>query len=361
MALASNLSSRTGYGRGKGLAGLVMAALILLIGYRISLPGLDGSLLSGLSDDSSAALARVSVLALGPMPIINALGHFEILILILCSFAAGRRWVSASRLFAVLPVILALLVAGFQAYGVARALEHFGSTFGDLFVPVTILCLVGATALLMAFIHSQARRQIDGLWLLLAASFLLSLPHQMTGYLELLVSGAFTLQTFGVALAPVVLAVALTAFTVRALTAGISAEGVRTRLHLLIWPLLLTQLVLSYVWPFLIAAPPEMARILLPDSRFGASLMLAGANVPLVALFTLAYARDLAHRREESGGSKPSSAVLLLVIVLQILVLSGLKTLLPLANLPVDLDWLGLFITTAVLMCVSGLATAGKQ
>ncbi|MBB4007271.1 hypothetical protein [Allorhizobium taibaishanense] len=363
MVLASDPSPspRILESRGKGILGLVLAVVILLVGYRITLPGLDERLVSGLPSDSSTALARVSVLALGTAPVVSAFGHFEILRLIVFRFAAGRRWAAESRLFAILPIVFALVVAGMQAQGVGLAIASLGSDLGDLFVPVTVLCLVGGTALLLGFINRQARRRIDGLWLLLAASFLLVLPQKMSVYLELMLSGAFTLQTLAIALAPLVLAVALTVFTVRALAGNIAANGVRAPLQLLIWPMLLSQLVLRYIFPLLTTASPEVARIFLPGSLFGAtSLILAVCSVPLVTLFTLIYARDLSSNTQDTDTPVLSSAVILMVIVLQILVLSGLNSLLPLANLPVDLDWLGLVITTAVLMVASGLATSRK-
>lgn len=175
----------------------VLAAFRL--GSFLPLPGLDAGALGQLAYPGALALERVSILALGVMPLINALILVEVLKLV----APGmRRWEAAapqnSTRLRTIVVGLALFMALLQGIGYAGALEqvtHLVIAPGTQFRTVCVATLVAGTALTIAFINVIDRAGLGyGLWLLFIATGLAELPRNLASLAVLNMGGSYSTE-----------------------------------------------------------------------------------------------------------------------------------------------------------------------
>jgi hypothetical protein len=216
----------------RGLYERLGVTLLVLLAYRVGchlpLPGLDAAKIGLLYDGGGAATARVSVLALGIMPLISAL-----ILLELAKLGAPelRTWERATprnqRRYGYVAVGLALIMALVQSAGIASALEQVTALVpepGTAFRAVTIATLMAGTALVMAFANIIDRAGLgNGVWILFLAPALAELPRTLAGMAVLYQSGEYSLELILAGLAITVLAVG---GIVRLLMAARGAEAV---------------------------------------------------------------------------------------------------------------------------------------
>ena len=199
---------------GRSFLTLLAVLAVYRLGCYIPLPGLLPGLSSDMVGSQSGASERLSVFALGVVPIFSAMMLCEVAKL---GFASLRRWQSASRAnaralnFSV--TIVALTISGLQATGIAIALEHMPVLVDDpawLFRIQIVATLVAATALL-AWLGDRVSRLgvISGFWLLFAAPSLAHAPGAVAIWIEMLREGAVSLGSLAIASAFPVLSIFL--------------------------------------------------------------------------------------------------------------------------------------------------------
>jgi preprotein translocase subunit SecY len=166
---------------------LVTLAVVCIyrLGCHIPLPGVDPAALASLARFgriSALTAEHVSIFALGVIPIFSALMVVEFLKLIVPTFArwAARDRYNAGRVNRGVRYI-ALLLAAFQALGMARALPNISGLVPEAdwtFPLTTVVTFVAATALL-GWLGDQITRHGfgNGFWILLLTPALLHLPQ----------------------------------------------------------------------------------------------------------------------------------------------------------------------------------------
>jgi hypothetical protein len=165
--------------QGRLISGLVFVAFLYVLARRIPLPGIDLGALLRQPGALGRDWGRFSILVLGLMPYVTVLAYREGLFL--CTgVTAGcppARWIGLAS--AAVPV-LTLLLALFQAYGVAGVLQHYPPLTGDadFSIPLAMTAMVGTTAL---FVLLAQRIRLPGLrdgglWFILALGIADGLP-----------------------------------------------------------------------------------------------------------------------------------------------------------------------------------------
>lgn len=164
--------------------GVTLAALaIYRIGCWIPLPGVEVSRLVGQTAPGvlGSAIERLSIMALGVLPILSALIVAEVALI---AWPRLRIWAGADpgadRLDGWI-VWGALLLAAVQANGLAVALEDVGGLVpqpGLTFRAGVVASLVTATAVLIWLASLVGRQGVgSGFWVLLGAAYLVSAVH----------------------------------------------------------------------------------------------------------------------------------------------------------------------------------------
>jgi hypothetical protein len=268
----------------------VGALIVLFLGARIPLPGLNPDLLQRIS--GGAALGRLSIFALGVAPVITARAIVELLRLLFPPFG---RWAAtpdrAARLDA-LARALALALAAIQAHGVAELIERiagFPEATGWTFRVGIAATAIGATALLMWLGDLVTRYGFgDGLLILLAAPIVAQAPSVLSIWMELSRTGAIPISL------PVA-AMILTAVAVVLLVAASLARGWSLKrltgpnlagARFDVWPPILAATVFG---PLVALADRLWRAETLPRAEVAALHM--GALAALIALFAILRAR----------------------------------------------------------------------
>jgi len=219
------------------------ALVVLFLGTHIPFPGFSPDFLQRIG--LGPTLGRISIFALGVTPIILALSIIEILRLVIPPLG---RW--SSRPQNAVKVdradrVLALVVAGFQAFGIAMAVEKmrgFVDEPGLFFRLGLVVTAIGATAVLLWLSNFVTRYGYgDGLLILLAAPLVAQTPHAIALWLELSRTGAIPVSPV---IGSVILAVAAIGSLVlvslpRSPASRLGAAANLARAHLDVWPLLL--------------------------------------------------------------------------------------------------------------------------
>jgi preprotein translocase subunit SecY len=302
------------------------------VGSNVPLPGLDPERIAALTQTTGpSALARVSVLSLGIMPLLNALILFEIAKLVAPSL---RQWETASfrnsdRL-ALIAVGLALVMALIQGAGLATALEDVSGLVtepGTAFRAVCIATLLAGTALAIAFVGLIDRLGLGcGLWLIFLAPALAELPGILAGIAYLVERGEYAADTVFFSLLYSVLAIGAVIGIV------LAARGARATIETCLWTPFLTSAVLFV--PLLAIgwfAPPSIDKSLgIPGSgELAWNLGLAIAVFVTVWLYARSFAR--------AGGASsvavaPIAASLAAILIAGSLLESQMSALLPLRS-----------------------------
>ncbi|HSH99428.1 MAG TPA: preprotein translocase subunit SecY, partial [Reyranella sp.] len=205
----------------------VGALLVFRVGAYIPVPGVDpaalaemfaqnaGGIAGMLDVFSGGAIGRMSILALSIMPYISASIIMQILTTVVPSLEAlkkegeaGRKKINQYTRYGT------VLLAAFQAYGIAVGLESQTASMGPVvhdpglfFRFVTIVTLVGGTLLLMWLGEQITARGVgNGTSLIIFAGIVAALPSALVQTLELGRTGALS-ALFIIALAVGVIAV----------------------------------------------------------------------------------------------------------------------------------------------------------
>jgi preprotein translocase subunit SecY len=201
----------------RGLYERLGVTLLVLLAYRVGchlpLPGLEAQKIGLLYESGGTATARVSVLALGIMPLLSALILLEIVKL---AAPELRTWERATprnqRRYGYVAVGLALVLALMQSAGISSALEQVTALVpepGTAFRAVAIATLMAGTALVIAFATIIDRAGLgNGIWIMFLAPVLAELPRTIAGIVAMHVGGQYPFELIAASFAFLVLAVA---------------------------------------------------------------------------------------------------------------------------------------------------------
>jgi len=173
------IDAKPGIAPWRRLATTIALALVPLVGERIPLPGLDRD--SALfSHDKSVA---TSLFALGVAPLLSGYLAVELAALLVPRWRKLRHDNPGRRKLQRAALVLALVLAAFQAFGVAMMLsspELVGAGV-EVSRPLVLVSLIGATAVL-----ALAARQIDTLGLVsgVVLLYIASEGSRLPGYFE---------------------------------------------------------------------------------------------------------------------------------------------------------------------------------
>src|SRR6202047_667488 len=204
------------------------ALLVYRLGTYIPLPGIDpsawdqifrtqaGGILGMFNMFSGGGIHRMAIFALNIMPYISASIIIQLMTTVSSTLEAlkkegeqGRKTINQYTRY------LTVVLAAFQAYGIAIGLEGTGSVVTDpgwFFRISTVITLTGGTIFLMWLGEQITSRGIGhGISLILLSGVVGQLPSAIAGTLELGRQGALST---GVILAVIVMAVAVIAFIV---------------------------------------------------------------------------------------------------------------------------------------------------
>jgi preprotein translocase subunit SecY len=190
------------------------ALLIFRLGSHIPIAGISSRVQAELL--SSAAMVRISIFALSIIPYISAAILLQLVAVAWGRVSALERSGEAGRRkIARVTLILTLLIAGFQAFGVASALQEISGIVaepGTWFLLSATTTMVGGVFFLVWLSELITRYGIgNGLALILFVGIIVSLPGDLANTLELVRQGAIS---GGLVLLLAVLGVALVAFMV---------------------------------------------------------------------------------------------------------------------------------------------------
>ncbi|EJT05182.1 preprotein translocase subunit SecY [Rhizobium sp. CCGE 510] len=284
--------------------------IVYMLGLHIPLPGIDLDAFTGLNYTvDSVMLSRVSILALGLMPLYAALGLAEIARLIGFPWLQRKDKQSGNIASgAVVVVVIALVVAAMQAYAISDGLGATGLVDDKVtnFTMLTIASYMGATAFTI-FLSDRIRIAglRDGFWPLYSIPILLSLPNNVVASVEMTRTGAVPSTQWLIVASYLVLSVAavvVTAVLWRSACheTGAIEEGTVEPREILIWPpvLAITAAVyvlglIGFIAPSFIAAAQglplqiialAMASVLIPLIVFSYVRRLKVANNRLIVI-----------------------------------------------------------------------------
>lgn len=281
--------------------GVTLAALaVYRLGCAIPLPGVDVSVLGAhaASAGMTMSMERVSVMALGLLPLLSALLLLETAML---AWPPLRAWASQpenSAHFNAVAASAALLLSCFQSFGFAGALQDFGGSLvvnpGFEFRTGVIATQIGATAVLLWLASVISRHGIgSGAWVLIAAPYAISMA-------DVLRLQAITLGTVSPALWS---AIGFLALAVAVMVTLLKASPPVTEPDEFVWvPLLgftLSHWLISLAWigGWLLLPPQQVPDYDTMTGPFG-SLLLPLAGIALVAVL----------RRRGGAHAMPSNA-----------------------------------------------------
>jgi preprotein translocase subunit SecY len=330
--------------------GITLAVLaIYRLGEWVPLPGVDPTALMEryLPGEFSSTLDRMSIFALGVVPILSALIVYELAKLVIPRFAAWeaaspQRRAASERA----ALVLALLFAALQGYGIALALEDVGGALvrdpGFGFRAGCMASFMAATALIAWLAGIITRFGVgSGFWILLTAPLLVRLPQ--LAFMQTYMWGTASSITLALMLALILI-------SALALVALSKADETLVPNGQLIWPPMLAYATAGFLYvPFLFILPPEQADALLETLKTGHPVRLVLVAVLIVVFFMLR------ERRLREATASPADASELPPL-LPALALAGVATagdfLVSLFALPLMLDGRALIIILAVALSV---------
>lgn len=329
MSLESTQTSRSFWSAWHAGRIVVLAVLIVLVGSRIPLPGLDTAALAAQSvySDSSWS-ARYSIVTLGVLPILTVLAYVEILSLFIPAVgawqaasaknASGTRWIVT---------LLILAVSAAQGYAVFFTLSTIGAIeTGTVSVGLCVLSVVAVTAVLI-WVSDMIRFPglENGLWWLIAIFSFYTLPDALTNVFE----------TVSTSLSPLVAwVVSGLVFVIGIATGGWLLVVARRRLRdkvfsgrphsclswsVLLWPPFLVGIVASHFMSLAFRRYPEM----LSRSPWGWDAMMLVSTIILLPIFVFGYLRHGLAGRPEAEVKTCMRTVLPVVAGAQIFICAG--------------------------------------
>jgi preprotein translocase subunit SecY len=204
------------------------ALLVYRLGTYIPLPGIDpsaweqvfrsqaGGILGMFNLFSGGGINRMAIFALNIMPYISASIIIQLMTTVSPTLEQLKKEGEAGRkIMNQYTRYLTVVLAAFQAYGIAIGLESAGQTVTDpgmFFRISTVITLTGGTVFLMWLGEQVTSRGIgNGISLIILAGIVAELPSAIASMLELGRQGALST---GIILGVVVMAVAVIAFIV---------------------------------------------------------------------------------------------------------------------------------------------------
>jgi preprotein translocase subunit SecY len=211
----------------------VGALIVYRLGTYIPLPGIDpsaweqifktqsGGILGMFNMFSGGGIHRMAIFALTIMPYISASIILQLMTTVSPSLEAlkkegeqGRKLINQYTRY------LTVILAAFQAYGIAIGLEGAGNAVanpGFFFIISTVITLTGGTMFLMWLGEQITSRGIgNGISLIILAGIVAELPSAIAGMLELGRQGALSTGLILVVLVMVVAVIAFIVFMERA-------------------------------------------------------------------------------------------------------------------------------------------------
>jgi preprotein translocase subunit SecY len=192
----------------------VGALLIYRLGQYIPLPGIDAEAWAILSRSQGSGVAaalgtfssgarRMAICALGIVPYVSAAVLVQLATIVSRRLRAiARDGERGRRRMVRYALHLALLLAAFQAWGVARALEQAGGVVtnpGSLFVVSAVVTLTGGTMFLVWLAEQITVRGVgNGIAVILLAGVVTQVPGAIAYTLELGRQGVLSTQQIGV-------------------------------------------------------------------------------------------------------------------------------------------------------------------
>ena len=294
------------------------------LGNHVPLPGVDMAQF-GQSLGRNFDMSRVSLLALGLMPWLSALTMIELAAISLPSAVSTRLGFGGRNTPFSMPVIvLALLLAALQGYGIAVALTHVPKlvTQADAwFVATTAISLAAGTALIIALGRTIEKHGIGhGFWVMLAGSMVAGVPGSAAQLYAMVAQGVASPSAAAAALAAdvAIMAAVVALLDARRRSGFDNAEPV-------VWPVILAPLLASWII--------ALAVLLLPG---GASTQHGAINFFLIshpiglatqAAIACALVARYALRENNLGFLLPTAALAVGVILLGKFMLSGMQIL----------------------------------
>jgi preprotein translocase subunit SecY len=173
------------------IAFTIGALLIFRLGSHVPLAGISAQ--TGVL--STGAIDRVSILALTLIPYLSAAIFIQLLSMVWGRLGALERSGEAGRRkLARITLVLTLLLASFQAFGLASALQNISGLVtgpGEWFLLSTTATMVGGVFFMIWLSEQITRHGIgNGIALVLSVSILISLPAEIATTIGLLRQGA---------------------------------------------------------------------------------------------------------------------------------------------------------------------------
>jgi len=212
---------------GRRVAFTIGALLVFRLGTFIPVPGIDGAVLAQLFRSQGGAILdlanmlagggvrRLAIFALGLAPYLSAAIIIQLFTITIPRLKALKRHEAGRNRLNDATRILAVVLAAFQAYGIAKALDSIPGLAvepGAMFRLSVVLTMTGGAVVLMWLSEQITLRGVgNGIALIFALGIVLELPSAVAGALEL---GRQGFLSFNAMLGLVILAVALTALIV---------------------------------------------------------------------------------------------------------------------------------------------------
>jgi preprotein translocase subunit SecY len=173
------------------IAFTIGALLIFRLGSHVPLAGISAQ--TGVL--STGAIDRVSILALTLIPYLSAAIFIQLLSMVWGRLGALERSGEAGRRkLARITLVLTLLLASFQAFGLASALQNISGLVtgpGEWFLLSTTATMVGGVFFMVWLSEQITRHGIgNGIALVLSTTILVALPADIASAIELLRQGA---------------------------------------------------------------------------------------------------------------------------------------------------------------------------
>lgn len=331
-------------------AAMAMALLfvIMVVGWRIPLPGLD---FDRVTDLYGAAPSNLSIFALGVIPLFTVLVYVEIAKL---AFPPLARWQTSSirnaRHLAMIVLALSLALAAWQGYGLLTALaetEIFGPETGV--VLAALACFVASAALTIWLADNFGFPELGGgFWLLMAMPFLVDFPRQISVLVTMFRMRTMPGDQLLIVGLSLLAGMALAVFANQLLSRNGRATGMATT-SILLWPPYLASVVAGFA---IILLPTEI-----PDWPFVAPPFLVVAHLALtvvfIPVFVFAYGRSFRLSQPDGSNGWPTP-VLLAVAAIQI-ILCVAAALLPFYwGLPLSVSGGELLVVGTVMLALRG-------
>ncbi|MEQ1951205.1 hypothetical protein [Mesorhizobium sp. CN2-181] len=329
---------------------MALLVVVMVIGWRIPLPGLDLDrarpyFLSG------AALSNLSIFALGVFPLFTIMAYAETAKLAVPPLA---RWQTSSirnaRRLAMIVFALSLALAAWEGYGVLVALAGSEILRPETGIVVAALAsFIGCTALTIWLADDLGFPELGGgFWPLMAIPTLLDFPGQISELITMFrtrMTQGDQLLIVGLSLLAAIL---LVVFANLLLSRNGRASGI-ARTSIQLWPPYLASMVAGFATILLPAEMPGWPFVA-PSFFEVAHLTMAVIFIPI---FVFAYAHSFRLSQPDGSTCWPWP-VLLAVAAIQIAVSIGAWLLPAYWGLPLSLSGGELLVVGTVMLALRG-------